>query len=183
MPSGLNGLLELSTLLESVTLMVIGHYRKGIQTEIRQDKSRRPGKVQNPKPLPLFPKESEHAASRTTEGWCQPRRGPRIFMCKALLWLHCVGVVDWFITWLTDCLHGWLIWLHGWFFFFFKFPGWPISHDLKLSPYINIVDLSCVASPPLGLEGVASSTLNKDISVTYDVDYFPEAESKDEPSL
>lgn len=65
------------------------------------------------------------------------------------------------------------------FFFFFKFPGWPVSHDLKLSPYLNIVVLSCVASPPLGLEG-ASSTLNKDISVTYDVDYFPEAESKDE---
>lgn len=78
-------------------------------------------------------------------------------------------MVDWLITWLI-------------FFFFFKFPGWPVSHDLKLSPYLNIVVLSCVASPPLGLEG-ASSTLNKDISVTYDVDYFPEAESKDEWAL
>lgn len=39
MPSGLSGSLELSALLESITLVVIGHYRKGIQTEIRQDKS------------------------------------------------------------------------------------------------------------------------------------------------
>lgn len=167
MPSGLNGLLELSMLLESVTLMVIGHYRKGIQTKIRQDESRRPGKVLSPSPLrsqnTLPPRQQRADASpgRAHESSCAKFTVAPLCRCGWLIHY----MVDWLFTWLTDLI--------TWLIFFFKFPGWPISHDLKLSPYINIVDLSCVASPPLGLEGVASSTLNKDISVTYDVDDFP----------